>query len=90
MIKELQVFVSGKVQGVGFRVAVKRHAGLFQILGYVHNLQDGRVEIYAQGEAEALEAFLKVVQEKPGLGTVTSLETYPRTSLSHFFDFEIR
>lgn len=90
MIKEVQILVAGQVQGVGFRAAVKRHALLFNIRGYVRNLLDGRVEICAQGSAEELDGFLKAVEQKPGLGTISSIETQPHALQDCFFGFDIR
>lgn len=59
-----QVLYSGRVQGVGFRYAVKRIAGGYEVTGWVRNLPDGRVELQAMShDAEELEAFLAAVQD---------------------------
>ena len=50
-------FVSGLVQGVGFRFFVQRAAARHQVTGYVRNLADGRVEALAEGSETAVEAF---------------------------------
>ena len=49
-------YVSGAVQGVGFRFFVEDVAAKLGIAGYVKNLFDGRVEVYAIGSADQLEA----------------------------------
>lgn len=49
--------LSGEVQGVGFRFFTQRIAARHQVLGYVRNLPDGRVEAVAEGAAENVEAF---------------------------------
>ena len=41
--------VSGEVQGVGFRFFAQRVAARHQVTGYVRNLDDGRVEVHAEG-----------------------------------------
>ena len=56
-----QVFYSGHVQGVGFRYSVKQIARGFDIVGWVRNLADGRVEMQATGDAAELEAFLDAI-----------------------------
>ena len=46
--------VSGRVQGVGFRAFTETQAAVEGLHGWVRNLQDGRVEILFEGDAEAL------------------------------------
>ena len=56
--------VSGRVQGVGFRPTVSRHATSNGIRGSVCN-KGPYVEIYAQGSAEQVDGFLKDLEECP-------------------------
>jgi len=53
----MEIFYSGRVQGVGFRYTAKTVAAGFEISGIVRNLSDGRVELIAEGAREELEAF---------------------------------
>jgi len=53
-----QVIYSGRVQGVGFRFTTRQIASGYEVMGWVKNLEDGRVELQAMGEAEELDAFL--------------------------------
>jgi len=53
----MQIFYSGRVQGVGFRYTAKTVAAGFVVTGTVRNLPDGRVELIAEGERGELEAF---------------------------------
>ncbi len=89
-MQETHILVSGAVQGVGFRAAVKRHALLHDIKGFVRNLPDGRVEICAQGHADQIHQFLQTVQAKPGAGSISQLETQYRPTKQTFHSFEIR
>ncbi|HEV3253287.1 MAG TPA: acylphosphatase [Candidatus Acidoferrales bacterium] len=50
-------YVSGTVQGVGYRFFVQRLAMRLGISGYVKNMRDGRVEVYALGSASQLEVL---------------------------------
>ena len=76
--------VSGKVQGVWYRASTQREARALGLAGWVRNLEDGRVELVAQGPRDAvgrLEAWLRhgpphahveqveVADETPGGGT---------------------
>ena len=60
---QLHVIYSGRVQGVGFRYAVKSVAPGFEVTGMVRNLADGRVELIAEGRKEELEAFQQAVRD---------------------------
>lgn len=57
-MKHVHALISGEVQGVGYREEVKRLAFDLNICGWVMNLEDGRVEITAEGESKSIEEFL--------------------------------
>ncbi|MBX7230517.1 MAG: acylphosphatase [Bdellovibrionales bacterium] len=57
MLQQKHYLISGKVQGVGFRIFVKSCAQKFPLLGWTRNLLDGRVEILAQGNESDLYQF---------------------------------
>jgi len=63
----MSVFYSGRVQGVGFRYTVKSVTPGFEVTGTIRNLDDGRVEMIAEGEREELDAFRQAIRES-GLG----------------------
>lgn len=89
MIQEMHLFVTGKVQGVGFRAAVKKQAVLHGIQGYTKNLADGRVEICAQGEESHILSFLKALEAKPGSGSIAHIEKVVRPIQKAYISFEI-
>src|SRR5262249_11233233 len=59
-----RVVYSGRVQGVGFRATARGLAAGRPVAGYVRNLPDGGVELLAEGEADAVEAFLAGVADR--------------------------
>jgi len=59
----MRVLYAGQVQGVGFRYSVKSVASGFEVIGTVRNLPDGRVELFAEGASEELEAFRQAIRE---------------------------
>ena len=64
-MKTVEVFISGRVQKVGFRACVKKIAADLHITGTVINLGDGRVQICATGEPMILEKFISMVYSCP-------------------------
>ena len=63
-------FVSGFVQGVGYRYFAVRAANQLGVSGYVRNLRDGRVEVYAVGRPDQLSAFKAELGKGPFVASV--------------------
>ena len=63
--KATRFHVSGLVQGVGYRYFAHRAAHQLGIAGYVKNLNDGRVEVYAIGAEEQLRALREELRQGP-------------------------
>ena len=64
MERELQVFFSGHVQGVGFRYYTFQIVAGYPVRGYVRNLPDGRVELVLQGERKVLLEAMEAVRRR--------------------------
>lgn len=67
-------WVSGRVQGVGYRQFAARVAREFGLRGWVRNLSDGRVEAFALGQARLLEDFEARLRQGPPAGDVRGVE----------------
>jgi acylphosphatase len=61
------------VQGVGFRFFVERAANRLGVAGYVKNLRDGRVEVYAIGQPEQLRALKDELARGPRMASVSEV-----------------
>jgi len=81
--------ISGRVQGVGFRYFAEHTANRFGIRGYVKNLWDGRVEVYAIGDEVSLEEFKRQLAEGPRSARVTGFEEFDEPVNSRYKDFVI-
>jgi acylphosphatase len=66
-------FVSGHVQGVGFRYFVRSLAQQHQLSGYAHNLADGRVEFLLQGEPASVEQAIARIRTGPRYSRVDAV-----------------
>jgi acylphosphatase len=67
--------VSGRVQGVFYRATAAQKARELGIRGYARNLADGRVEVLACGEEEAVRQFIDWLWVGSSASKVTAVET---------------
>ncbi len=81
-------FVSGRVQGVGFRWFVERVATQLGISGYARNLEDGRVEVYAAGAPEKLNELNGYLWKGPRGAQVRNVEEV-EAAVQEYSDFRI-
>ena len=87
-----QVYYSGRVQGVGFRYSVKQIAEGYEVIGWVRNLPDGRVELQAGGHREELDDFLHSIangQLARYIKEVVVHEIQPLPAGSHGFEIRL-
>ena len=89
-IYAVNLYVSGRVQGVGFRFYTVRVAKRFGITGWVRNLYDGRVEIYAEGRKPNVQGFIEEIKVGPPSAHVSNVvEHWKKIAKHHFCDFSI-
>jgi acylphosphatase len=79
-------FISGLVQGVGFRFYAQRVADRHGVSGYVKNLRDGRVEVYAIGSAQQLDALRNDLERGPQMASVDRVEEDDATIEPRYLD----
>ncbi len=84
------MLVSGRVQGVYFRVFTRKKALQLGINGYARNLADGQVEIVAVAKESVLEKFILWCHKGPITARVDQLIVVPLESDEIFTSFEIR
>ncbi len=89
MNKQVHIYYSGRVQGVGFRYTVRDIADELDVGGWVKNLSDSRVEVVAEAEEVALKDFLEgIARSFSRYIQDTDLEWGPAGG--EYKDFEIR
>ena len=66
--------VSGKVQGVWFRASTREQALALGLAGFARNLEDGRVEVLAIGDAGAIDTLAAWLRHGPPLARVDRVE----------------
>ena len=87
--QRLNIFYSGRVQGVGFRYAVKTVATGFEVAGIVRNLPDGRVELIVEGARSELEGFRAAIRAEGLAGFIRDEQLEWAVAQNEFRGFEI-
>ncbi len=64
-VTRCHLWVRGRVQGVGYRIFALQEAQRWGVVGWARNLPDGRVEIIAEGDIQALEQFMAGMRRGP-------------------------
>ena len=85
----LNIFYSGRVQGVGFRYTAKTVAAGFEITGTIRNLPDGRVELIAEGLRAELDAFRAAIRSEGLAGFIRDEQVSWADAKNEFRGFEI-
>jgi len=86
----VKVLYEGRVQGVGFRWAVRQIAKGFDVIGWVTNLPDGRVELQVEGEENEMRDFLKAIDESDLRAHIKARKESPIAGSIQARGFEIR
>jgi len=90
MMRRVKILVSGRVQGVYFRMFTQNKAKHFDIKGGAKNLPDGRVEIIAEGVHYSIESFIKWCHRGPITARVDNVEIIELESDEALTSFEIK
>ena len=88
--KRIHIFVTGRVQGVFFRQSTKVMAIKNNAKGWVRNLDDGRVEIVAQGETQDIDNLAHWCKTGPANSRVDEFELSEENVTDEFETFEVR
>lgn len=65
MKKSIRLYITGTVQGIFFRAFVKDNAERYNVKGFVRNLEDGRVEVFLEGDFNAVDKMIELCKKGP-------------------------
>ncbi len=82
------IVFSGRVQGVGFRFTALNIANRYELKGFVQNLHDGDVEMFAQGTAQMIDDCIRDLQDS-FVGTISHVDIEEVTPNPKLTDFRI-
>ncbi len=86
--RRLHAFVSGQVQGVNFRLFARHLAAVHRLTGWVKNLEDGRVEVVAEGEETNLKESVRGLERGPPGAQVGKVDCGWHPATGEFKGFE--
>ncbi len=86
MKKSLRLYVEGTVQGVFYRNFIKENAEKYGVNGFVRNLEDGRIEVFLEGDSETVNKMIEICQQGPKHSQVKkiTMKTEPFQGLKNF------
>jgi len=90
MKSSVSIIVKGRVQGVGFRWFTINQAENYDIKGYVQNLKNGDVEVFAEGDDFQLIEFINKIKEGPSFSMVMDVITRYEKFKGQFKDFKLK
>lgn len=85
----VHAWVSGKVQGVYYRASTAKRAKALDLTGWVKNLEDGRVELFAQGPASQVDKLLAWCEQGPVLAKVANVDAESAELDQQLHTFEV-
>jgi len=89
IMKRVRILISGLVQGVGFRYYVINRARKLKVKGFVKNLDDGRVEVVAEGDSRRLEELEKLLRKGSYGSKVEDVKIFTEQYKNEFKDFDV-
>lgn len=87
-MKKYEIYISGRVQGVGYRYFVYYQAKAYDIKGYVQNLMDGRVKVIAIGENT--KKFIEELRKGPMMSHVSDIQINELSSTKEYEEFTVK
>lgn len=85
----LHAWVMGRVQGVGFRAFVQDQAQKLELTGWVRNLGDDQVEVWAEGSQANLNLLFEYLQRGPRSAFVSEVRSVPETPKGSYTRFQV-
>ena len=77
MKKSVRLYINGLVQGVFFRIFVKENAERYNVKGFVRNLEDGRIEVFLEGDTENVNKMIEICKKGPKHSQIQDVQIKP-------------
>jgi acylphosphatase len=90
MNARVHLIISGRVQGVFYRANTRHFASELRVKGWVRNLQDGKVEVVAEGGKNALDRLIEFCRKGPEGSIVENIDIKWEKPSDEFTSFDVR
>ena len=77
MKKSVRLYIIGTVQGVFFRSFIKENAERYNLKGFTRNLEDGRVEIFIEGDIDSVNKMVELCKKGPKHSKIEKVQIKP-------------
>ncbi len=88
MKKSVRLIITGSVQGIFFRQFIKDHADKHSVSGYLRGLEDGKLEVFLEGQNTKVDEMIAVCKQGPKHAHIRNVEEKPET-FQDFKEFKI-
>jgi acylphosphatase len=79
MKKSIRLYIEGTVQGVFFRSFIKENAERYDVKGFTRNLEDGRIEIFIEGDTNNVNKMVELCKKGPKHSIIKDIQIKPET-----------
>ena len=77
MKKSIRLYIDGIVQGIMFRAFLKENAERFNVKGFVRNLNDGKIEVFLEGNVDEVNKMIELCKKGPKHAIIKKVEIKP-------------
>jgi len=77
MKKSVRLYIDGTVQGIFFRTFVKENAERYDVKGFVRNLEDGKVEVFLEGNVDEVDKMIELCKKGPKHSQIKNVDIKP-------------
>ena len=88
MKKSVRLYIDGTVQGVFFRMFLKENADKYNVKGFTRNLEDGRIEVFLEGNIDDVKKMIELCKKGPKYAQIKKVQVKPE-KFQNFQTFKV-
>lgn len=88
MKKALRLYITGNLQSLFFKQFIKENAVAYGVKGFLRVREDGRIEIFLEGESKAVDSMTALCKRGPKYANIRNVEE-KEEKLQDFKEFKV-